>query len=672
MGTKRSRSGCWTCRSRHQKCDETKPACLNCRIRGAECGGYGIRLAEFTVRGDGQMVSKVTRGGPRLSKDRDRNPNKKPKHRESEAGDVECASNATQDISHRGTPINDGSVPSSSPGVDSTNPPPNPKANLESNLGVAREEYLTQIADHISTSSHHSIANLSPERSDESQINSATQDSAAGVHEVTQDAEDTWQSQGDLDTYDDVVLQFSGDVAHIPSLDLEAVIGSLAVHADPVDHFTDDPALDFGLDPAEDDQEEGELGFDDAEEPRAADRILSWFSGSSSLPPTLSDPFEQYLFCHYMENLSMCLYPIRPDLNPYREIYGALAARSSPLRSTIMFASAFHLANLGRLPKFAIQPYRKAMREAFRKALAAETDIEGLAATALLSVVFDVIGTGLDAWSSKLVGCRRLLESAILRSNGTVGASLQCMVVQYNWAAVMSRTLLRDVKPKDVIDELSTVVRASDLQLADDERTQGAKSQSLWWHNLPDHTMHLMLREATDLASQIHHLKVTCSPVDDILQLMPQAGDLVERLKNWDPDVSMVDLEFVDSVEHFNAIWQQGMLCFVYHEIYALRSEDMRIQTCVDAAIEPLKKLSWLQACLFPLFMLLVHAQTHEARSAAENALAKMHSSLAFQTPFSMLLSLKNIWEFSDSHGAGNSKWRDLVKNLSIELNILL
>lgn len=266
------------------------------------------------------------------------------------------------------------------------------------------------------------------------------------------------------------------------------------------------------------------------------------------------------------------------------------------------------------------------------------------------------------------------------------------MVVQYNWAAVMSRTLLRDVKPKDVIDELSTVVRgqclrrlailpsthadlhvsASDIQLDDDERTQGAKSQSLWWHNLPDHTMHLMLREATDLASQIHHLKVTCSPVDDILQLMPQAGDLVERLKNWDPDVSMVDLEFVDSVEHFNAIWQQGMLCFVYHEIYALRSEDMRIQRCVDAAIEPLKKLSWLQACLFPLFMLSVHAQTHEARLAAENALNKMHSSLAFQTPFSMLLSLKNIWEFSDSHGAGNSKWRDLVKNLSIELNILL
>lgn len=248
------------------------------------------------------MVSKVTRGGSRQAKDRGRNPNKKPKHRESEAGEVECASNATQEISHPGTPINHGSVPPSSPGVDSANPPPNPKANSESNLGVAREEDLTQIADHISTSSHRSIANLSPARSDASQINSATQESAAGVHEVTQDAEDTWQSQGDPDTYDDVVLQFSGDVARMPSLDLEAVIGSLAVHADPVDHFIDDPALDFGLDPAEDDQEEGELELEDAEEPQAVDRILSRFSGSSSLPPTPSDPFEQYLFCHCRKN----------------------------------------------------------------------------------------------------------------------------------------------------------------------------------------------------------------------------------------------------------------------------------------------------------------------------------------------------------------------------------
>lgn len=32
------------------------------------------------------------------------------------------------------------------------------------------------------------------------------------------------------------------------------------------------------------------------------------------------------------------------------------------------------------------------------------------------------------------------------------------MIVQYNWAAIMSRTLLRDIKPKNVIEELGTVV----------------------------------------------------------------------------------------------------------------------------------------------------------------------------------------------------------------------
>ncbi|KAJ5093599.1 hypothetical protein N7456_009460 [Penicillium angulare] len=60
---KRSRSGCWTCRKRHQKCDEQKPTCLNCRLRGADCGGYGIVLTDFTALSNrkGQMVSKIKR-----------------------------------------------------------------------------------------------------------------------------------------------------------------------------------------------------------------------------------------------------------------------------------------------------------------------------------------------------------------------------------------------------------------------------------------------------------------------------------------------------------------------------------------------------------------------------------------------------------------------------------
>ena len=60
------RSGCWTCRRRHQKCDERKPACWNCRLRGVECGGYGISLGDFTAYSGrkGQMVSRIRRNGP--------------------------------------------------------------------------------------------------------------------------------------------------------------------------------------------------------------------------------------------------------------------------------------------------------------------------------------------------------------------------------------------------------------------------------------------------------------------------------------------------------------------------------------------------------------------------------------------------------------------------------
>ncbi|PCD27177.1 hypothetical protein AU210_013591 [Fusarium oxysporum f. sp. radicis-cucumerinum] len=452
------------------------------------------------------------------------------------------------------------------------------------------------------------------------------------------------------------------------SAETEATV--LPAHCGPEDFFVNDAISDSWL-RLEDSNDEETSDIRINVESETANRILSRISGTPSVPSSIPDPFDDYLFCHYMQNLSLCLYPMRPDCNPYRDIYGDLAVRSHPLRNTILFASASHLVNLGRLPKFALQPYRKAMRVAFREGIAIETDLEGLAATALLSVVFDVIDTGLDTWSTRLLGCRRLLRNAIDKSNGTNGRFLQCMIVQYNWAATMSRTLLRDVVSQEILDEIGTVIQVPgpDMEV---ESTQGARIQSLWWHNLPDHTMHLMFREVTDLAAQVHQMKASRNSVDDTLKLMAQAGELVRSLENWTPDVSMVDLEYTDSVEHFNAIWQLGLLCFIHHEIYTLDSIDPRIQKYVAMAIEPLRKLSWLQACLFPLFMLAVHAQTSESRSAIEDSLSMMHTSLAFQTPLTLLLSLKKIWSYSDTYGASASRWRDLVKNTSGEFNILL
>lgn len=39
--SKRTKSGCWTCRLRRKKCNEGGPPCDNCEARGVHCHGYG-------------------------------------------------------------------------------------------------------------------------------------------------------------------------------------------------------------------------------------------------------------------------------------------------------------------------------------------------------------------------------------------------------------------------------------------------------------------------------------------------------------------------------------------------------------------------------------------------------------------------------------------------------
>ncbi|KAJ6104531.1 hypothetical protein N7523_010851 [Penicillium sp. IBT 18751x] len=40
----RSYQGCWTCKRRRRRCDNTHPACQNCAQRGVDCEGYEVRL----------------------------------------------------------------------------------------------------------------------------------------------------------------------------------------------------------------------------------------------------------------------------------------------------------------------------------------------------------------------------------------------------------------------------------------------------------------------------------------------------------------------------------------------------------------------------------------------------------------------------------------------------
>ena len=221
------------------------------------------------------------------------------------------------------------------------------------------------------------------------------------------------------------------------------------------------------------------------------------------------------------------------------------------------------------------------------------------------------------------------------------------------------------------LDTLFLIVPSSPTNLPEGHGFEMASHQSQWWDNLPDYKMHLFLREATDYSLAIVQLN-TANKMEEILRLMPQVADLVKRIKEWHPKMSRVQPEFAESIQHFNCIWKIGMLCFVYSEIYALGPNDDLVKGLVQTAMEPLKKLSWLQACLFPLFMIALHAQTEEARWAFEEKLSLMHTTLGFQGPLSVISILKNIWSQSDDTIQGRVRWREVIKNLGAEINILL
>ncbi|KAJ5093598.1 hypothetical protein N7456_009459 [Penicillium angulare] len=318
-----------------------------------------------------------------------------------------------------------------------------------------------------------------------------------------------------------------------------------------------------------------------------------------------------------------------------------------------------------------------AVQESFREDLKTQNDAWSLGVTVLLSVVFDIIGTGLDTWSSKLIGCRRLLEIAFSKP-GTNFTGLHCVVLQYNWAVTMSKTLVRGLVPEGTFNELKCIDKAfhptvpvvsSPGNLT--ERPEMASHQSQWWDNLPDYQMHLFLREATEYSLAVEMLNNDCK-TNEILRLMPQVADLVNRIKEWHPQISPVQSEVAYSIQYFNCIWKIGMLCFVYSEIYALGPNDELIKDLVEASMEPLNKLTWLQACLFPLFMIALHAQTVQERSIFEAKLAQMHTGLGFQAPLSVISILKSIWQKSNLTLEGRVRWRDVMKGLGAEINILL
>ncbi|KEZ46731.1 hypothetical protein SAPIO_CDS0007 [Scedosporium apiospermum] len=532
---KRSRSGCWTCRKRHQKCDETKPSCANCRIRGVQCGGYDVRLADFTARKggfDGQMVSRIRRLG-RHDESRDR---KTPRKEETKS-ELPAETDPKQYEPEEPSSDRGGTSPTFSVlslvGVsrDADMCPGGPSVTAK---GPSPRVYMADKGDAGQQTCDAGSSAFGFEMHGVAEHDSLGKDADGSPSEHLQEASITSdispQASYDTVLFDSESLAFHIDVSSFFSLE-----GALPTETADGDACLDSTALDAS-DPAGSDVSE----FLATDSPAVDEEYQPLFDilSKSSLPQTPSDPFEQYLFAHYLGTLSYRLYPVAKAQNPYHAVYARLAMRSDPVRDAILFASALHLSKLGRLPVFAVQPYRETMRESFRKAIVADDDDESLAATIILTIVFDSIGTGLESWGTNLVGCRRLLQR-VLSSSKAFRPELECMIMLYNWAAIMSQTIVKDIQSPDVLEQLvciNDVTVASPDPCGALQTVEGANGQSQWWHNLPDYQMYVLLREATELSRTLDRLRSEPNQsTKEVFQLMPCIFDLVERVKSWRP-----------------------------------------------------------------------------------------------------------------------------------------
>ncbi|KAH6972866.1 fungal-specific transcription factor domain-containing protein [Ilyonectria sp. MPI-CAGE-AT-0026] len=677
MNGTRSRTGCWTCRKRHQKCDEAKPSCGNCRLRGAECGGYGIRLTDFMACNglDGQMVSKATRGSPA------QNGRGKPQRKSRLRG----SGHASLTKSKKPHSFGDDTTH----GIDSSFKPKTPKDTDQCTIVFVHEQGFPPAK--ASPKTQHLAAR---DTQDPNVPIESLQETAAPENDTDFMMTDSYTATSSLPHTTDSLLH------GLSSHELNTDIGRLwQGFADPSGSNEETPFLEsmelslspfakgpslLGLScftqsssdsqgsPTSIDDVESSFGEDEvADEEIVAEETIDGFISESLVTTQPSTPFDQHLFSHFVNNLALRLYPVEPDRNPYRAVYCSLAKESKPLLNSILFASALHLTKLGQLPNYVIKTYRTALKDSFRDALQSDNEAWGLGATVLLSVIFDVIGTGMDTWSSKLIGCRRLLVLGLAKSRGRIGPAMKCVLQQFNWMVTMGRTLLIGYQSPASFDELKCICGVPALDQVFEDADM-ASQQDHWWANSPDFRMHLFLREATDLSAAVNRLKTAEDSNLELLQLMPQVGELVNKIHHWEPDVSSVTSDYLSSATHFNELWRNGMLCFVYHDVYSLDSSNQRIQECVEGSLESFKRLSWLQACLWPVFMIAVHARSAESRTCFETGLMNMHTTLGFTSPLSLVLILKKIWEQSDYDITGAARWKGIVKELGMELNILL
>ncbi|OJJ05533.1 hypothetical protein ASPVEDRAFT_45060 [Aspergillus versicolor CBS 583.65] len=651
MSGTRSRKGCATCRERRQKCDETKPTCLNCRSRGIECGGYAIRLTDFNhYEGyDGQMVCKMIRGDESGKPPRPGRRTKRRKVRTTLFGDDSDA------------PVQRTPRLSDCSNLESSSPKPQSQAS---------EEIIG-----------------SPESNDPLFLLKAPRDAnSARTHRGSQITSDSSPQAAADDPllWPDVPLPVASDLLFPQHEDLLMDIScssSLQGLLSPT-LWPEDLAPTMSTRPGLSTIFNEPLGAQSSTydsnialsvvEPRSSPGDNTNHPFGDLVPPevdqcvlnsTPSDPraFDNYLFKHFVDVLAPSLHPLNPDRNPYTVVYATLAGSCQVLYNAILSASADHLVYLGQLPVWATGPYRRAMQDSFQRAIGASNMSRSTAAAMLLCIAAEVVGSGMGVWSTKLGGAHKLLAST-MRGEG-VPSEMKFLWLQYTWMSVIGRTLWIPGRSQMPPTDLQPPGQDLELDL------QLAEEQERWFGNMPDYSMVIFLRTASNLVRKLNQVASQPNPVQATQRLLPDIADLINQVRAWRPQRCSANDPYTTCAAEIGEIWRQGLLCYIYAELCALPRSDIRIQEAVAAAVPAIRKLTWMQSVLWPVFMIGVHAVGQEDQAAIEQGLLMMNSTLKFKTPLSLVDIFRQVWCAAEGSSVD---WKTIISKSGMELNILL
>ncbi|KAL2670225.1 hypothetical protein Neosp_014692 [[Neocosmospora] mangrovei] len=234
--------------------------------------------------------------------------------------------------------------------------------------------------------------------------------------------------------------------------------------------------------------------------------------------------------------VSLCLQPAEgPQVDRFdfdalllQHFYGTLAFVFRPLRNAVLKAAALHLYHSGQLTLDLSTRFHDHTTASAKGAGSTALQRVPKAATIMLSILCEIMGSSSRDWISKLIRARELLATSNFHDEDA--PELRFLRLHFNWMVAISWSMRSSMIPSGEMLQLKFI--------AEDERPKNrlSRDQVDWFCNLPDHRLSAIFWDATRLSRRLYNEVAQNSYISQ--QLMPDVADLIHRTNLYYPSSS--------------------------------------------------------------------------------------------------------------------------------------